>query len=300
MKVPLLKAGRYVVAVSGGVDSVVLLHLLQQQPGLDLVVAHFDHGIRPDSHRDAELVAKLAQQYSLPFYSQQAKLGPVSEEVARTARYKFLHDCRKKFEARAIVTAHHQDDVLETIIINYLRGTGWRGLSSLRSHTGLMRPLLEVTKAQIEAYAKAHNLQWHLDITNADLKYLRNYVREQFMPRLNQTTEARTKLLKLWRQQCQLVDKITQENANLLQNCLKTDGYPLLDRYFLIMAPPEVAYELLQSLMHRLTAQRLEPANARAVLHFAKTAKPGKWFRPRQDIICQVNARNLIVKTDEI
>ncbi|HEX6258362.1 MAG TPA: tRNA lysidine(34) synthetase TilS, partial [Candidatus Saccharimonadales bacterium] len=127
-----LASGTYVVAVSGGVDSIVLLDMLAGQAGLELIVAHFDHGIRQDSTEDAEFVRAAAQRYSLPFELGQATLGPgASEEAARTARYSFLRSIAKKYQAR-IVTAHHADDVIETIAINVARGTGWRGLVSLR------------------------------------------------------------------------------------------------------------------------------------------------------------------------
>src|SRR4051794_16456164 len=124
--------GKYVVAVSGGVDSVGLLDLLRMDPGVKLTVSHFDHGIRDDSHLDRAHVQALARRYQLPFVYDKGALGPgASEAEARTARYQFLDNVKTKTGAHAIVTAHHQDDVLETAIINLLRGTGRKGLSSL-------------------------------------------------------------------------------------------------------------------------------------------------------------------------
>src|SRR3990172_5722177 len=128
-----IKLGTYVVAVSGGVDSVVLLHLLVQkgqraegrgQSKYNFIVAHFDHGIREDSKLDRELVQELAKKYNLPFVYNQGNLGPkASEATARDARYAFLNKVKDSVSAQAIITAHHQDDVLETAIINLLRGT---------------------------------------------------------------------------------------------------------------------------------------------------------------------------------
>lgn len=188
-----LEPGTYVVAVSGGVDSVVLLDKLVKQldvqaegrPRVRLVVAHFDHGIRTDSEMDRQLVQGLARQHGLPFVYEQAELGPgASEMLARDARYNFLHRVREAANARAIITAHHQDDVLETAVLNMLRGTNRKGLTSLQSHPTLHRPLLDETKAALVAYAKDQGLTWREDYTNQDVRYSRNYLRQNIMPKL--------------------------------------------------------------------------------------------------------------------
>ena len=149
--------GKYVVAVSGGVDSVALLHLLLEanderrtmndedspssvlRPPFRFVVAHFDHGIRKDSAEDRKLVQAMAQKIrGLPFVYDEGRLGPrASEATARLARYTFLRRVLQASGARAIVTAHHQDDLLETAIINLLRGTGRKGLTALGSRSDI-------------------------------------------------------------------------------------------------------------------------------------------------------------------
>src|SRR5579884_3654782 len=112
-----LEPGAYVVAVSGGVDSVVLLDLLTKNHNLKLTVAHFDHGKRKDSASDRHFVQKLAEKHGLSFVYAEGRLGlGASEAAARKARYKFLQQVRESAEARAVVTAHHQDDLLETAI----------------------------------------------------------------------------------------------------------------------------------------------------------------------------------------
>jgi len=185
-----LKSGRYVAAVSGGVDSMALLHILAQKrqssvishqssdrkkpktgdwrlttddstSSLELVVAHFNHGIRDDSHEDEQLVAQVARQYGLQFEVGHGHLGPrTSEDKARQARYGFLREVKDKYQAEAIITAHHQDDLLETVVINLLRGTGARGLHPLRARVDLIRPLLAVSRKQIIDYAKKHHIKW--------------------------------------------------------------------------------------------------------------------------------------------
>ena len=239
-----LPAGKYVVAVSGGVDSMVLLDLLvqkQHDQAYSFVVAHFDHGIRSDSAEDRKLVQRAAQSYGLPFVYDQANLGPkASEAVAREARYKFLHTVRTSAGADAIITAHHRDDLLETVIINLLRGTKSRGLSSLRSTKTLVRPLLGLTKQQIRAYARQHKLSWREDSTNDDETYLRNYIRKQIMPRLDDS--ARERLLKHSQKAATLNDAIHALTVRYL------DTQPealVLDRQSFRELPEAVAHEVL-------------------------------------------------------
>lgn len=181
-----VRPGKYLIAVSGGVDSVVLLDLLQTASDVECIVAHFDHGIRPDSAQDAQFVQGLANEYGCTFVTERAELGPnASEASARAARYAFLERAALKEGAVAIFTAHHQDDVLETAIFNLLRGTGRRGLASLRSTDELQRPLLGYPKQQLLAYATEQNLSWQEDITNHDERYSRNYIRRRLLVRFD-------------------------------------------------------------------------------------------------------------------
>src|SRR6266496_535916 len=132
-----IPSGMYVVAVSGGVDSMVLLDMMRRLAGTTVVVAHVDHGMRSDSRLDRMLVQRYTMSHNLALEYTELHLGVGTDEAtARQERYKFLRHMRKKYNASAIVTAHHRDDVLETAIMNLLRGTGWRGLSSLRSQVG--------------------------------------------------------------------------------------------------------------------------------------------------------------------
>lgn len=168
-----------------------LLDILRQLPQLRLIVAHFDHGIREDSSVDRVLVQKVAAAHGLPFVYGEGHLGPeASEAAARTVRYDFLHAVRVAAHAQAIITAHHQDDMLETAIMNVIRGTGRRGLSSLNNRDHIMRPLLTFSKEQILRYAELHELAWREDSTNLDEKYLRNYVRRRVLSRLTPEQQA--------------------------------------------------------------------------------------------------------------
>lgn len=210
-----VKPGKYVLAVSGGVDSIALLDLLFKINGIELVVAHFDHGIRKNSEVDRVFVEKLAIKYKLPFYFESGKLGlDASEAAARKARYKFLRNIKKQFNAEAIITAHHQDDVIETAIINLLRGTKAKGLSSLRSNQEITRPLLDMSKQEIIDYAKTHDLQWREDKTNQDQKYLRNYVRHNLAKKM--TKPQKQELLSIIKSTSYITDETTRIIKNIL------------------------------------------------------------------------------------
>jgi tRNA(Ile)-lysidine synthase len=192
-----LKPGTYVIAVSGGVDSMALLHRLHElnhDRKWKLIVAHLDHGIREDSHEDRRLVAATARRLGLPYVYHEARLGPgASEASARQARYEFLRQVQRAGNARAVLTAHHRDDLLETAIHNLIRGSGRKGLTSLGNRHDLERPLLALPKQALTEYARQHDLKWREDSTNQDLRHARNYIRHEILPRLSEAD--REKLL---------------------------------------------------------------------------------------------------------
>ena len=211
---------KYVLAVSGGVDSVVLLDMMAKTIGSELVVAHFDHGIREDSAEDAEFVALLAEKYGLPFFDKREELGSsASEALARERRYAFLRGVASQFDA-PIVTAHHLDDLVETVAINLKRGTGWRGLAALDSD--VLRPLVDIPKEQLIQYAQANGLKWREDSTNASDAYLRNRVRQQLATIPHDT---KRQLRALHSHQKQLKKEIEKEVANIVGDDSKYSRY---------------------------------------------------------------------------
>lgn len=267
-----VRAGKYVVAVSGGVDSVVLLDLLVKKPKLELVVAHFDHGIRDDSAEDRKLVQKLAKHYDVPVVYRSGKLGPkASEATARQARYKFLHQVKEEQGAKAIITAHHQDDMLETAIINMLRGTGRKGLSSLISTKELVRPMLQWTKRDVLEYAREHKLAWYEDSTNADERYLRNYIRKNIMSRF--TEPDRQDLLR----RVENAGKINVQIDHLLDEDLdKQPAKDELDRAWYLQLPYTVAKEFMAAWLRRNGILNFDRTLIDHLVVAAKTASPGK------------------------
>lgn len=270
----------YVVAVSGGVDSVALLDMMSRLTEHSLVVAHFDHGIRPDSADDATFVRELATRYGLPFESRREELGSqASEEKARTRRYHFLQSVAKKYGAK-IVTAHHMDDLIETIAINMKRGTGWRGLAVLDSE--IVRPLLDITKMDVIEYARRHELEWREDSTNATDTYLRNRIRKTLA---HLTEDERRQLLALRAQQKHTKKEIDEEVRRLV------GAGPNYGRYFFIHTPKAVAIECLRAVVDaKLTRPQLE----RALLAI-KTAAPGTVHQAGNGISLRFTSRNFSI-----
>lgn len=289
----LVVRGNFVVAVSGGVDSVALLDILcnkndfsEVRPlnrGVRLTVAHFDHGIREDSREDRVFVQGLARKYGLPFVYDEGRLGAeASEAAAREARYAFLRRAKLAAGASAIVTAHHEDDMLETAIINLLRGTGRKGLSSLQSTGEIYRPLLSTPKTNIIKYAQLNNLQWREDSTNADLNYLRNYVRGQLLTRFD--AEARRRLRAL-------IDstKFTNDELdNLLAQQFALQPAPdEINRRWFISLPHAVAREVIVMWLRGAGVMTFDKKTIERIVTHAKTLGIGKRI--------DVNARHIII-----
>src|SRR5437764_13175486 len=188
--------GTAVVAVSGGPDSVALLdlvHSLAPELGLALVVAHADHGIQADSSSVGQAVAALARRYGLPFELGELHLGPeATETAARRARYAWLADVQRRHAARYLVTAHHGDDQIETIVLRLLRGSGPAGLAGMpaRARGGLVRPLLPFARRDLVDYIAARGLPVHDDPANRDPRHLRSWIRTVLLPLVSERLGA--------------------------------------------------------------------------------------------------------------
>ncbi len=233
--------GRYILAVSGGVDSMVLLDLLATRKDLQLIVGHFNHAIRPDSGLDEELVRSTAKQLGLRFEAGYGHLGPgASEAAAREARYMFLDSLKSKNDADAIITAHNQDDFLETALLNMLRGTGRRGLYSMAANKSVMRPMLKINKAAIREYANSNGVIWREDSTNNDIRYARNYLRASVIPKL--TARQRRTLIASIEKTAEEGAHIDYGVAKLSQTIVKDK---LINREKFSSVPTDIANELV-------------------------------------------------------
>lgn len=178
---------RMIVGVSGGPDSTALLDVLvQYSPQTNIVVVHINHGIRGKaSDADEKFVRQLAKFYGLKCEVKRVKLAKKThqEELGRKIRREFFEKLRAKYHAKWIVTAHTQDDQIETIVFNFLRGSGPAGLAGMKVANGFyLKPFLHIPKAEILQYLKERKLQFRKDATNADMRYKRNFIRKKILP----------------------------------------------------------------------------------------------------------------------
>ncbi len=234
-----------VLAVSGGADSMILLHAslqLLQYPesrlqGAQLHVAHINHQLRgTESDSDEQLIQQLCNQWQVPCTTRTVNVHRIHEqsthesleETARRVRYEHLLDIAANLNASYVVTAHHRDDQAETILHNILRGTGLRGLAGivpsreLGPKIRLLRPMLDINRSMIMQYLEHANLQFREDATNQDPGFLRNRIRHRLLPLLRSDFNAQTEqhLVSLGSQaadalQCldQLADRLLRESV---------------------------------------------------------------------------------------
>lgn len=187
------------LAISGGVDSVVMMHLFKQA-GFPFAVAHCNFQLRGDaSDADEVFVRKLAETAGVPFHIKKFSTSTYAIEnglsiqmAARNLRYTWFESLVEQFEYGALVTAHHLNDSIETTLLNFIRGTGLSGLKGIQavqtrgaSRMTLLRPLLFASKDELLAYAGAYELAWREDESNQSDHYARNFVRLQIIPKLN-------------------------------------------------------------------------------------------------------------------
>lgn len=200
----MINAGeKIVVGVSGGPDSVCLLFLLKKYKkilGISLEVVHMEHGIRgKESLEDAAFVENLCREWEIPFHLYRRDVpklakqwGCSEEEAGRRVRYEAFEEIRKKTGAERIAVAHNQDDQAETVLFHLARGTGLAGLSGMRPVRGrIIRPLLCLTRSEIEKILDQEGIPSRMDATNAETEYTRNRIRLHILPLLREELNAK-------------------------------------------------------------------------------------------------------------
>jgi tRNA(Ile)-lysidine synthase len=269
-----------VVAVSGGLDSVVLLHLLRAAHRLDvrLCAAHFDHAMRPDSAADAEWVRALCHEWGVQCQVGRAATAPTSEAGARAARYAYLFDVAQLTGAESIAVAHHADDQAETVLFRLMRGTSLAGLSGIPERRGMIvRPLLMFRRARLQAHARTAALAWREDPTNVDLRFARNRIRHVILPALERTRPGATDAILQLAEEARAAEVAWNQIIDDLERVLvirTTDAGFQLARDALLGYHPHVRARLMRRLLGRLgpTPSR---AATRAVLAFIRSGTSG-------------------------
>jgi len=259
------------------------------------VVAHLDHGIRSESAEDRQFVQTLANEYGLPFVYDSVNLGAgISEARARDERYAFLSNTQKASNAQAVITAHHQDDLLETAIINILRGSGRKGMTALGSRPELLRPFLHIPKAELINYAREQGLSWREDTTNKDDTYLRNYIRHNVLPRFSE--QARTRFLAIINDLQDLNGAIDDLLAGQLQQQERPDT---ITRVWFNSLPHAVAKETLAAWLRSHELANFDSKALERLVVNAKTGRSGQQFPVRGNYMMKVKADYLALEPAE-
>ena len=254
-----------VLGLSGGADSVALtdvLASLQRRHGFRLVAAHLDHGLRPESADDAAFCHAFCTRLAIPFRGGSARVRDRAdrergglEQAARLERYSFLRRVKDDEGAALVAVAHTQDDQAETLLLRLLRGAGASGLAGMRLRSAdLLRPLLEVSRARVLEHLRARGLAWREDPTNADRVHLRNRVRHELIPYLEQRFNPRVREA-LARTAALLADEaahLETQAEGLVARIASRDGEALvLDRRRLGSAPLAVARTAVRLALQR-------------------------------------------------
>lgn len=291
----LLSAGqRVVVAVSGGPDSLCLLHVLRglrRRLGITLIVAHLNHRFREEAKNEAAAVRSLALKWRIPYIGASIDVpryvmqkGVSAQVGARQLRYRFLLQAARKTGASSIAVGHHYDDQVETVLLNILRGTGpdgLAGMSPVRNLGGvsLIRPLLMVTRPEIESYCIQHGLQPFMDASNKSTRYTRNRIRLNLIPYLENHFNPRIKeaLIRLSHLTALDRDYLRQVSLEKMKEIMTEQG----GCYLMDLAGLHSLPEALKGRVVRLVLEHVVPIkkiNALQVERFLKLAagaRPG-------------------------
>ncbi len=202
------RGGRILVGVSGGPDSMCLLHLLlkfEKSHGIRVFVAHLNHGFREEAAGEASFVQEICRDWKVPFYGARINVplykkryGLSSQEAARLARYRFYEVAAAYFNVYKVALGHHRDDQVETVLLNILYGSGLDGLGGMKAarrwrNLYVIRPLLEVSRDEIELYCEKESVPYITDRSNLESLYRRNKIRRELLPYLEKEFNPRIK-----------------------------------------------------------------------------------------------------------
>ena len=244
----LIRPGDIVLAaVSGGMDSIALAYILislRQELKFNLAIANFNHQLRPEAEEEARFVADFAKENQITYFLGGADIASLAnkgnlQEIARQQRYAYLRKVASKLQADSIAVAHHSNDQAETVLMHILRGSGLSGIAAMSpGKNDLIRPLLFASRADIAEFVALHNLPYREDASNASTKYLRNKIRHQLMPTLEEYNpniqDTLTSTADICRAEDELLDDLAENSlAELWLNetsALEKQGFDQLPR----------------------------------------------------------------------
>jgi tRNA(Ile)-lysidine synthase len=306
-KHPFAHAGdRIGAAVSGGPDSVLMLEFLARMAGdvgFQLAVVHFNHRLRgSESDEDESFVRGLADQYGLPFFRGEARVGEEArkrrrnlEATAREFRYRFFLGLVRQGKVDKVATAHTLDDQAETVLLHILRGTGTRGLGGIHRslQNKVVRPFLGLTRAEIEAEIARRSLPFRVDSTNLETRFRRNKVRMELLPILERDYNPEIKrllsdLAARAREDEGYLDQQARERAGAWR--LREDGAEKISRTALRSMPPALARRVLRQMLAEVgnTIVGVTHRHIEALYRFALESQSGKKLQLPRGLLARI------------
>ncbi len=306
--------GRVLCALSGGIDSMSLAHLLlslAEEGGFTVAAAHYNHCLRgAESDRDENFVRAWCAEHGVALLvgagdvaEEAGRLGRGVEETARRMRYAFLRAAAEELCCDRIATAHNADDNAETLLLHLVRGTGLQGLTGITPRRGeLVRPLLTVTRAQIEAYAAEHALPYVEDSSNADAAYTRNRLRHTVMPLLRELnprlTEALSDTARYLRADN---DFLNAQAAAICQNARWAEDNIVIEARFIAEAPNAVAPRAARRLLEMMGDGSVDysAAHLNAIVDLCRGEDPSAVAFLPNNLLAQRVYRELLLTTQQ-
>jgi tRNA(Ile)-lysidine synthase len=305
------KNDKIIVGVSGGADSLALLHILNmlsKETGFSIICVHVNHCLRGEyADQDEAFVKETCQEWGVPCFTKKIdvaaiakKIGISVEEAGRNARYEYFNEIKQKENADKIAVAHNANDNAETVLMRIIRGTGVEGLSGIRPvREGIIRPLIEVERSLIEEYCSENKLAYRVDNSNFENKYTRNkirlelipYLADNFNPKIIQSVNRLSKLASLDN------DYINYNIGDILNEVItvKEKEYIKIDFKKLSKYNPNIYQRILRKILSLLYASMkdIESVNLQSAADFITSAKNGSIYELPNGLVLRKNYNHI-------
>lgn len=290
---------KVLVGVSGGPDSMSLLHVLRSL-NYNVCVAHINHGLRENANKEEDFVRKYCEDNNIPFFAKKVNLkdnlfGMTIEEAGRRIRYDFFDEIMKKENCTKIATAHNSNDNAETVIMNMIRGTGLNGLKGIEPRReNIIRPLIEVTRKEIEEYCNNNCIKFVHDESNDELLYTRNKVRLELIPYIEKNINTNVinninRMSKILYEEESFIDSLVDDayNSGIVK---ETEGeliYNLktFNKLNLVIRRRLILKFIIKTLG---TAKDIEKVHVDDIVKMCENNVGGKYLKPNKHIMVSV------------
>ena len=312
------KNDKVLLGVSGGPDSIAMLHVLNKlskELDFEIVVAHVNHGIRAEAEEDEQYVEKWCQKLGVNFFAghfkveelaKQQKLGV--EEMGRKVRYDFFDEIALKTGSNKIAIAHNKNDNAETIIMNIMRGSGSKGLCGIASKQGkYIRPLIECSREEIEEYCKKENLEPKIDKTNFENEYTRNkirnivipYIKEEFNPSIIDSLKRLSEIME--EQEEYIENEAEKQYKNVLDQEIKLNeneyNIVVLDLKKFNDLPKLIEKKVILKAIQRIfgTTKRIEKIHLEDIIKLCNNNIGNKYLTPNKNLKIVIKNKKIFI-----